>query len=97
MKKKSVHLQKIGDVIAKKTGIPKKDFHIIVEALCIGIADTLKNGDTVYLPELGRMAVHPKAERMARNPRTGEPAVVPAHSVVRFHPGAALKRHLNKD
>lgn len=90
----SVHLKEIGATIAGKIGLPKKDLNIIVDALCAGIADALKNGDTVFLPGLGRMTVRQKAERMARNPRTGEPAKVAAHPAVKFRPGVALKRHI---
>ena len=33
---------------------------------------------------------------MARNPKTGEPAVVPARRVVTFRPSRALKEGVNR-
>jgi DNA-binding protein HU-beta len=94
MKKNTVHLKEIGADVAKKAGLPKKDMSVLVDALCLGIADALRDGNTVFLPEIGRFVVHHAPERMARNPRTGEPAMVAAHRVVKFRPGLAIKRNM---
>ena len=60
------------------------------------ITIALGNGDEVTLRGLGSFSVSDKAERMGRNPKTGEDAVIPARKVVKFTCSTVLKNHLNQ-
>ena len=60
------------------------------------ITIALGNGDEVTLRGLGSFNVSDKAERMGRNPKTGEDAVIPARKVVKFTCSTVLKNHLNQ-
>jgi len=60
------------------------------------ITIALGNGDEVTLRGLGSFSVSDKAERMGRNPKTGEDAVITARKVVKFTCSRVLKNHLNQ-
>ena len=60
------------------------------------ITIALGNGDEVTLRGLGSFSVSDKAERMGRNPKTGEDAVIPARKAVKFTCSTVLKNHLNQ-
>jgi nucleoid DNA-binding protein len=60
------------------------------------ITIALGNGDEVTLRGLGSFNVSDKAERMGRNPKTGEDAIITARKVVIFKCSTVLKNHLNQ-
>jgi len=59
------------------------------------ITIALGNGDKVTLHGLGSFSVSDKAERMGRNPKTGEDAVITARKVVIFKASTTLKEAIN--
>lgn len=62
-----------------------------VDAVFDAITAALQNGDEVRLPSFGVFDVSQTAERMARNPQTGEEVKVAAGRRARFRAGKALK------
>ena len=62
-----------------------------VSAVFEGITESLKAGDKVALVGFGTFDVKDREERLAKNPRTGEPVVVPATRVPLFKAGKGLK------
>jgi integration host factor subunit alpha len=60
------------------------------------ITIALANNDEVTLRGLGSFSVSDKAERMGRNPKTGEDAVITARKVVTFKCSTVLKNYLNQ-
>ena len=60
------------------------------------ITIALRNGDDVTLRGLGSFSVSDKAERMGRNPKTGEDAIITARKVVIFKCSTVLKNYLNQ-
>ncbi|MBQ6540606.1 MAG: HU family DNA-binding protein [Oscillospiraceae bacterium] len=77
--------------IAAKTGLTKKDTEKAVSAAVDAISAELRNGGSVKVAGFGNFTVKEKAERKARNPRTGEEVIVPASKAVQFRPAKALK------
>ena len=73
------------------TGGPKSTVNAVVSATIDAIADALRNGEEVKLPGLGTFKPKPVAERTRRNPKTGEPMTVPAHTKIVFKPAAGLR------
>lgn len=68
-----------------------------LDRLGVVIAAALREGETVILPGVGRISAAPRAARQGRNPRTGLPVEVPAKTVVKLRPAAALLEALNDD
>ncbi len=60
------------------------------------IAGALEAGDEVRIHGFGSFKTAQRAERMGRNPRTGESVKVPARRVVRFAASTTLSGALKK-
>ena len=79
------------EVIAEKANLSKKDAEAALNATVEAVKGALKAGDKVQLVGFGTFAVKARAERTARNPRTGETIQVAAAKVPTFAAGKALK------
>jgi DNA-binding protein HU-beta len=67
-----------------------------VEGIIAKISESLTNGEDVSLRGFGTFRTYEVPERNGRNVRTGAPITIPAHTTVRFRPGAELKNKLNE-
>jgi nucleoid DNA-binding protein len=56
-----------------------------------GFAAALDHDEKVMLPNFGTFATRRKEERVRRNPKTGEPAVIAARKVVSFNVAHRMK------
>lgn len=77
--------------MAEKWGISKKDASEMYDKLIELIYSEVKRCGEVMLPGLGKMAKKHRAERMGRNPATGETIKIPAKTVVKFAVNKAAK------
>ena len=66
-----------------------------VDAVIANITKTITKGDTMLLVGFGTFKTVKRAARPGRNPRTGEPADIPAHRAVKFTPSPKLKARVN--
>jgi DNA-binding protein HU-beta len=83
--------QAIVDAVAAKIGGTKVQAEQAVDTVVDSIINTLKKGDEVSIAGLGIFSVKQRAERQARNPRTGEALTVPAMKVPKFRAAKAFK------
>ena len=58
------------------------------------ISKTLKKDGALSLTGFGTFKIVKRAARKGRNPRTGKAIQIPAHKVVKFSPGKALKEQV---
>ena len=63
----------------------------VVQMALDAIMAALVRGEKVELRNFGVFAVKERAERRARNPRTGEEVMVPKKKVVVFRPGRMME------
>jgi DNA-binding protein HU-beta len=84
------------DAVAEHAEITKDKAGIAVDALISYIEKTLKKGDEVSLPPLGKFKITKRKAREGRNPSTGETIKIPASNVPKFQPSKTLKDHVNK-
>lgn len=82
--------------VAEKSGLSKKDSELAVNAVFESITESLKAGDKVSLVGFGIFDVKERAERMCKNPRTGESVLSPAVRVPAFKAGKALKEAVSE-
>ena len=80
---------------AKNAEITKASAVDYITAFTDTVRDVLVDGDTVSFQGFGSFSVYDKAEKTGRNPRTGEPIVIPAHKAVKFSVGKSLKEAVN--
>ena len=83
------------DAVAQQADLSKAAAERAVSATVEAIQESLKAGDTVTLAGLGTFSVSARAERVGRNPKTGEPITVPASKVPKFKPAKGLKDAVN--
>lgn len=81
--------------IAASAGISKTQATAALQAVEIGVIDTLANGDQVTLTGFGVFSVKDRAARTGRNPKTGEEIQIAATKVPSFKAGKAFKNALN--
>ena len=77
--------------VASKSEISKKDVEKVINAFTNVVADALVDGDKVQLVGFGTFEVVERAERLGRNPATGEAMTIPASKSPKFKAGKALK------
>lgn len=77
--------------VAEKTGLSKKDSEKALNATLDAITAAVANGEKVQLIGFGTFELRERAEKQARNPRTGETMTVPACKAPAFKAGQAFK------
>ena len=81
--------------LANQTGLNRHMVEVLLGKLVKTIEAALLDGKPVALAEFGVFSVKPRAQRMGRNPRTGERIVIPASRTVVFKPAKALRARLS--
>ncbi|MDP3963820.1 MAG: HU family DNA-binding protein [bacterium] len=77
--------------LAEKIGMSKADTKRYLDSLYdLAISEVKKNGQFV-VGNLGKLVKVNRAERMGRNPATGESIKIPAKTVVKFRVAKAVK------
>jgi DNA-binding protein HU-beta len=79
------------DAVAAASGMKKADADKAVNSVLDTITGTLAKGEDVRIIGFGNFVVRERAERMSRNPRTGEAIKVPAMKSPAFAPGKNMK------
>ena len=78
-------------VMAKAAGGSKVSSEKALNAIVLGVFDSLRKGRRVTIGGFGTFMVSRRAERNGRNPRTGKAIRIPAAKVPRFKPSRGLK------
>lgn len=81
--------------LAELTNLPKGKALEVTNAMLGILSDTLNEGEAIQFIGFGTFEVRHTPERMARNPRTKEPAIVPVRYRAVFKPGAHLMDGMN--
>lgn len=87
------------DLIATLETAIDVDSHVarhLVEDFFEVIAATLEKGEEVKISGFGNFTLLKKKPRLARNPKTGESALVSARTVVSFRASPTLKRRFEQ-
>ena len=92
---KTVNREHLCQVVYENVGLPKSECATAVELVLKEILDCLERGETVKLSGFGSFVVRKKAQRMGRNPRTGQDVPISARRVVMFKPSEILKQRMN--
>lgn len=82
--------------MADRTELPKKDAEAALKAFTDVVAEELKKGEKIQLVGFGTFEVSERAERVGRNPQTGDEMKIPASRAPKFKAGKALKDMMNE-
>ncbi|QMT33477.1 HU family DNA-binding protein [Conchiformibius steedae DSM 2580] len=77
--------------VAEQAGLNQADAAKAIDALTAVIGNTLAQGSEVQLTGFGTFGTLKRAERLGRNPATGEMLIIPASRVPKFKAGKNLK------
>jgi integration host factor subunit alpha len=77
--------------------LSRKTVQELFEADVEEIKSELVKGESVKLRNFGVFSVRSKKERMGRNPKTGEQAIITKRRVVTFRPSDAMKRRIETE
>lgn len=95
MTNKTLTRSTLVDNLSQKLGLSKNECAKFLKDFLGTITDCLTEGETIKVSNFGSFAVRHKGARMARNPNTGEEALIPARRVVVFRPAEKFKHHIN--
>jgi len=83
-------------LVALKADVTNKEAANVVDALLETITETLATGEKVVVTGFGTFEVRLRAERVGKNPRTGEQITVPEQKTPAFRAGKLLKEAVKK-
>jgi DNA-binding protein HU-beta len=84
------------DAIATDCDVSKAVAQRALDSIVNNVVKAVANGDAVQLVGFGTFASGKRAERIGRNPRTGEEIKIAAANTVKFSAGKAFKDAVNK-
>ncbi len=85
------------EYVSERTGVTKKDAHLVVNTTLDGIKHGLVFEGRVTLSGLGTFILSKRLPRKARNPKTGEKISVNAKVVPKFKASGQLKEAVAKE
>lgn len=83
------------DAAHAKTGLSRNECSTVVEKILDILSDNLVEGNAVKISSFGTFDVRDKAERIGRNPKTGEEVPISPRRVLVFRPSNVLKEKIN--
>ncbi len=87
--------QDLIDAVANKCELTKDKAKDAVQAALDHIAEQMKNGSDVRIPDFGTFKTAKRKAREGRNPLTGQTIQIKASVVPKFTPAKKLKDALN--
>lgn len=81
----------LSEAVYRKVGLSRTESAHLVEMIINEICDAIVRGETVKLSSFATFQVRSKAERVGRNPKTGEEVPITPRRVVTFKASNVLK------
>jgi len=94
-KMKVVRKNEIADRLTESLNIADKEASELVDFVFDTIRETLEKGEPVKIPKFGNFSVLNKKERVGRNPKTKEKAMISPRRVVSFKASPVFKAQVN--
>ncbi|MCZ6590951.1 MAG: integration host factor subunit alpha [Alphaproteobacteria bacterium] len=83
------------EAVYQEVGLSRNESAQLVESVLREIVDTLAQGEAVKLSSFGTFSVVNKAQRIGRNPKTGEEVPILPRRVLVFRASHVLKDRIN--
>jgi integration host factor subunit alpha len=96
MSDKTITRADLSDAIYQNVGLSRSESSDLVDSVLDMMADALVEKGALKLSGFGSFNIRQKAERVGRNPKTGEEAVITPRSVVTFKASHVLKDRMNE-
>ena len=87
----------LAEAVYNSVGLSQRAAADLVDSVLEELSLAIVNDGEMKISSFGNFSVRQKAERMGRNPKTGEPAVISARKVLTFKPSHILRDALNAE
>ncbi len=84
------------EAVYQEVGLSRNESAQLVESVLEEISSTLAQGESVKVSSFGTFLVREKAERIGRNPKTGEEVMISPRRVLIFRASRVLKDRINR-
>ncbi len=82
--------------VYREVGLSRNESAQLVESVLEEISSTLARGESVKVSWFGTFSVRDKAQRIGRNPKTGEEVPIKPRRVLEFRASHVLKDRINR-
>lgn len=82
--------------VQQRIGFNKRESAELVELVFSIMKKTLEGGEKIKVPGFGNFEVKQKADRLGRNPQTGEALTITSRRILRFKPSQLLRQAINR-
>lgn len=96
MSERTITRADLANSIYEQVGLSRNESSDLVESILGEMADALAQGDHVKISSFGSFSLRQKAERIGRNPKTGEEVPITPRKVLVFRASHVLKDRINE-
>lgn len=96
MAETTVTRAQLAEAVYQEVGLSRNDSAQLVDVILEEISQSLIKGDMVKLSSFGSFQVRSKAQRIGRNPKTGEEVPILPRRVLVFRASHVLKDKINR-
>ncbi len=93
---KTVTRADLTEAVNQEVGLSRNESAQLVESVLEEISSTLARGELLKVSSFGTFSVRDKAQRIGRNPKTGEEVPILPRRVLVFRASHVLKDRINK-
>ena len=94
MSGKTITRMDLTEAVFREVGLSRNESAQLVESVLQHVSDALVRGETVKISSFGTFSVRDKAERIGRNPKTGEEVPILPRRVLTFRPSHLMKERV---
>ena len=87
----------IESLARKQSQLSYRDVELAVKTMLEHMAATLASGERIEIRGFGSFSLHYRPPRVGRNPKSGEPVLLPGKYVPHFKPGKQLRERVDKN
>ncbi len=82
--------------LRERFGLTTADAYKLIDIIFEEISESLIHGEDVKFAGFGTFKILNKNQRLGRNPKTGEPAIITARRVASFRPSNEFRQRVAK-
>jgi len=83
--------------ISEKTGVPKVDVLVTLEAFFTEVKGSLEQGENVYVRGFGSFIVKKRARKIGRHIKKNKPIEIPEHYIPAFKPAKVFVQQVKEN
>ncbi|MBN8293793.1 integration host factor subunit alpha [Rhodobacter sp. NTK016B] len=96
MSGKTLTRMDLSEAVFREVGLSRNESAALVESVIQYMSDALVEGEQVKISSFGTFSVRSKAERLGRNPKTGEEVPISPRRVLSFRPSHLMKDRVSR-